>query len=501
MSEALRVCIYCRVSTEEQSQEGVSLGAQEDRCRALAKAKGWTVAQVYVDPGFSGKNLQRPALQRLVQDARAGIWQSVVVWKLDRLSRRQKDLLYLLEDVCEPHHIGIQSVTEPFDTTTSIGRAMLGVLSVFAQLERETIVERVKMGRRASWQLGRWPGGKVPYGYQRVGRGELVPDPVTSPIVQELFQRAGEGLAPLALATDLNTRKIPPPEGGERWWDNGIRDILKAPVYRGWVQNRGDQRPGKHPALIDEALWNRVQTYHEQRKTGKRQPRPEFLVDGLLTCSLCGSVIRGRLTRPSSRPSSSYDDPIRRYRWYYACSQRTRHYHQELRDPPCPMPYLHAPKVDATILRQLQTWQADPTAFRAAYAQWWHPIPRDTIQHQRDQLQKQQAQLNARVERWYDAYEAGTIDPVMLRARVDRIRQSQASIEQQLAALPTIPPTHTGDQVQALWQEFQTAFQEWDEIPPLDRQRLMRLLLAGGTLYPDGRVDLHLAEIWRDPRP
>ena len=142
-----RVACYIRVSTQEQAAHGFSVGEQETRLRKYCEAHEWTIAGVYEDPGFSGAYLDRPGIQKLIRDVDLGIFDTVLVWKLDRLSRSQKNTMYMIEDVFLKHNINFISMNENFDTSTPFGRAMVGILSVFAQLDRDQITQRMTMGR------------------------------------------------------------------------------------------------------------------------------------------------------------------------------------------------------------------------------------------------------------------------------------------------------------------------------------------------------------------
>ena len=152
-----RAALYIRVSTLEQAQEGYSIGAQKERLLAFCKAHDWLVADFYIDGGYSGSNLDRPGIQKLI--AETGSFDLVLVMKLDRLSRSQRDTLYLIEDVFLPAGVDFISMAESFDTSTPFGRAMIGILSVFAQLEREQIKERTFMGRVERAKEGLFHGG------------------------------------------------------------------------------------------------------------------------------------------------------------------------------------------------------------------------------------------------------------------------------------------------------------------------------------------------------
>ena len=157
--------LYVRVSTDSQV-EGYSIEAQIEFLENYLKSQGWNDYEVYMDPGFSGKNLERPAIQKLIKDCESGKIDMVLVFKLDRLSRSQKDTLFLIEEVFNKNNVGFISIRERFDTTSPFGKAMIGILSVFAQLERETILERTRIGLKKRAEDGFWRGGgKTPFAY------------------------------------------------------------------------------------------------------------------------------------------------------------------------------------------------------------------------------------------------------------------------------------------------------------------------------------------------
>ena len=171
---AMRVALYPRVSTLEQARDGYSINEQTERMTKYCEAKGWVVHKIYTDAGYSGADTDRPGLQSLIKDAENNKIDAVLVYKLDRLSRSQKDTLTLIEDVFLPNDVDFISMTENLDTSTPFGRAMVGILSVFAQLEREQIKERMEVGKIGRAKEGKWCGSRyVPIGY-RVENDELV---------------------------------------------------------------------------------------------------------------------------------------------------------------------------------------------------------------------------------------------------------------------------------------------------------------------------------------
>ena len=172
----MKVALYLRVSTEQQI-ENYSIPLQQERMKSFCLSKGWDNVKEYVDAGYSGSNLDRPALKQLQKDIKNKKINIVIVYRLDRLSRSQRDTLYLIEEVFLPHEVEFISLSETIDTTTAFGRAAIGVLSVFAQLERETILERLRScHHKMVREEGLWSGGSAtaPYGYTRLSRGELV---------------------------------------------------------------------------------------------------------------------------------------------------------------------------------------------------------------------------------------------------------------------------------------------------------------------------------------
>jgi len=174
MARKIKVVGYVRVSTDEQAREGLSLDAQEEKIKAYCTAKGWRLVRIYRDEGFSGKDLNRPALQEMLRDLEADGIQAVVVAKLDRLTRSVRDLGYLIDDLFDG--VALASVEESLDTTTAGGRFVLHILGAVAQWERETISERTRSTLRFKRERGEWVG-RIPYGFRIGPDGRLVEDP------------------------------------------------------------------------------------------------------------------------------------------------------------------------------------------------------------------------------------------------------------------------------------------------------------------------------------
>lgn len=203
-----RAALYVRVSTDAQAEDASSLDSQEAACLALCAARGWEVARMFSDAGESGGSLDRPALADLRGAVASGEVGVVVVYALDRLSRSQRDTLALLDEFAEAG-AGLAAASQSFDTTTPTGRAMLGMLAVFAELQRSEIRERTRAALSAKRDRGE-AVGRTPFGLVREGAG-YVRDPATWPTVARILSDRSEGASCQAIADALNAERVPTP--------------------------------------------------------------------------------------------------------------------------------------------------------------------------------------------------------------------------------------------------------------------------------------------------
>ncbi len=266
----MRCAIYTRVSTDEQAlSEYSSLKRQEEICRNyidIQAEKGWRVAAVYEDAGYSGKDFQRPGIQELMEDVRAGKVDAIVTYKIDRISRSLKDF-YDLWEILKAHNVTFVSATQHFDTSDSMGMLILNILLSFAQFERELARERTmsKMAGRA--EKGLWNGGHAPLGFDYVTETQMLrPNPQEVPIIRFVYRRVIETRSTCAVANEANacgyrtrvrtrTRRDGSQQavGGKRFDEGMVAAIVRNPVYKGFVRYGGMLYPGKHEAIIDEA--------------------------------------------------------------------------------------------------------------------------------------------------------------------------------------------------------------------------------------------------------
>ena len=271
MAVRVRCAIYTRKSTEDGLEQAFnSLDAQREACAAFIlsqKHEGWTlVPHLYDDGGFSGGSMERPALQRLLADVEAGRVDVIVVYKVDRLTRSLADFAKIVA-VLDGKGASFVSVTQAFNTTTSMGRLTLNVLLSFAQFEREVTGERIRDKIAASKKKGLWMGGPVPLGYE-VRERKLVVNPVEAAAVRDIMQRylkatsanmLIEELEQAGIRTKVQHRVSGPHRGGIPFRRGSLYHLLKNPVYRGFIVHKGNTYPGEHEAIVDEDLWNAVQ--------------------------------------------------------------------------------------------------------------------------------------------------------------------------------------------------------------------------------------------------
>ena len=296
MKSTNKVAIYVRVSTTSQLEEGYSIDEQKAKLTSYCDIKDWNIYEIYTDGGFSGSNTERPALEQLIRDAERKKFDTVLVYKLDRLSRSQKDTLFLIEDVFIKNGIEFLSLQENFDTSTPFGKAMIGLLSVFAQLEREQIKERMQLGKLGRAKAGKsmmW--GRTSYGYDyQKETGSLTINPAQSLVVKYIFERYLAGRSITKLRDDLNEKY--PKEIS--WNYRVVRGILSNPVYCGYNQYKGQLFPGEHESIISEDVYKRTQEelkIRQRTAAEKTNPRPfqaKYMLSGLAQCGYCGAPLK-----------------------------------------------------------------------------------------------------------------------------------------------------------------------------------------------------------------
>jgi site-specific DNA recombinase len=356
-----RCAIYTRKSSDEGLEQAfTSLDAQREACTAFIMSQrheGWAVLPaLYDDGGFSGGTMDRPALKRLIADIEAGQIDVVVVYKVDRLTRALSDFAKLVE-VFDRRGVSFVSITQQFNTTTSMGRLTLNVLLSFAQFEREVIGERVRDKVAASKKKGMWMGGMPPLGYDVKDR-KLVVNDEESRIVVDIYRRYLALMSVRALKEELaiagmrSKRRVRPDGteyGGQKLARGALYLMLQNRIYRGEITHKGNSYPGQHPAIIDQPLWDEVQAAlaknRVERATGIRAKHPSLLGGFVFDAS-------GERLTPTYAVKKGT-----RYRYYISASLM-----REARSNRSNGWRIPAGDLERLVINRLRAFLADPTA-------------------------------------------------------------------------------------------------------------------------------------------
>ncbi|TWU64551.1 recombinase family protein [Crateriforma conspicua] len=356
--KTVRCAIYTRKSTEEGlEQEYSSLDAQRDAAEAYVasqKHEGWEVIpKSYDDGGFTGSNMERPALQRLLADIAAGEIDCVIVYKVDRLSRSLLDFTKIVETF-DQHGVSFVSVTQQFNTSTSMGRLVLNVLLSFAQFEREMISERIRDKVAASRRRGKWSGGMPLLGYT-VENTKLIVDETEADRVRQIFSLYIEHRSLLPVVKELKARgwttkqwvtKKGDHRGGRTFTKNAVYKLLTNVTYIGKIRYKDETHEGEHDGIVPAGLFQRVQTQLKANGnsggTGVRN-KHNALLKGLIWCKSCG--------RPMTHSYSCKGS--KRYR-YYICGTAMQKGWSE-----CPAPSVPAGEIERFVVEQIQTIGTD----------------------------------------------------------------------------------------------------------------------------------------------
>lgn len=420
-----KVALYVRVSTTSQMEEGYSIEEQKAKLESYCDIKDWHIYKVYTDGGFSGSTTERPALEQLIKDAQSKLFDTVLVYKLDRLSRSQKDTLYLIEDIFLKNNIEFVSLLENFDTSTPFGRAVIGLLSVFAQLEREQIKERMQLGKLGRAKAGKsmmWAKTSYGYNYDKE-TGSMTVNEYEALAVKEIYSSYLAGMSITKLRDKINEEYPKQPA----WSYRTIRGILANPVYCGLNQYKGQTFQGTHKPII--SLVDFEQT---QRELAKRQqtakelsnPRPfqaKYMLSGLAQCGYCHAplkVILGAVRKDGTR--------FKRYECYQRHPRKTRGVTVYNDNKKCESGYYDMELLEHYVLTRIAQLQNDPDKIKELFSDDASPaVDKQAIQKQIDSLTLKLSKLN-------DLYLDDRITLDELRAKSSDFIKQRSALEEEM---------------------------------------------------------------------
>lgn len=476
----IRCAVYTRKSTEEGlEQEYNSLDQQRDRCEDYVRSQegqGWVcLPDRYDDGGYSGGNMDRPALQRLMADIEAGKVDCVVVYKVDRLSRSLMDFSKMM-DRFEKQEVSFVSVTQHFNTTNSMGRLTLNILLSFAQFEREIISERTRDKMAAARRRGKWSGGTPPLGYDAVN-SRLVVNELEADRVREIFRLYLDRRSLLEVVKELNhrgwvtkrwTTKRDKVRGGVPFDKNNLYYLLRNVAYVGKVCYRDEIYEGEHQGIVEGELFDQVQQqllrYGQSGGMGARVKNGGIL-SGIVRCHACGCAMTHTYTARGAK----------RYRYYVCLFAQKRGY------ATCPAPSIPAEQLERFVVDQIRVIGHDSSLLATSVAEIAKRADEDA-----HHLSQEAKLLTSHIHAAY-----GELSQISIRSGTeDRVATIQTEIDKHQRRLADIRETLDGLSVMRIEpQEVERVFTRfdplWNAMSPLDQSHLLRLLIQ--RIEFDGR--------------
>ena len=485
----LRCAVYTRKSHEDGlEQEYNSLDAQREAGEnyiASQKLKGWKlIPQKYDDGGFSGGNMQRPALKQLMADIEAGKIDVVVTYKLDRLSRSLLDFMNLA-DFFEQHGASFVSVTQEINTSTSAGRMMLNILMTFAQYEREVIAERIRDKIAGAKKRGKHCGGVPVLGYDTDPETKkLVINESEAELVRYIFERYSQIGSARFVAQDLNekghrtktwiTRKGKLHKGGKFKPDIVYR-ILKNPLYIGKVTHKDKIYIGEQKAIVTKSIWEEAQSLLAGNLVAKTRRKTEITTPfrGLLKCGHCGGSMGLNYTQKTDR----------RY-IYYICEADAKKATSD-----CPIKRVPAGEIKRLVLKNLSEIFKKPTLLAKTYfkAVEMEEAQKNKLLKRRKGLLAQQEKMRQQTILAVQNSDGDNQDEIKsARDNFEQVTREISEINTALEALKAVPISN-----EDIIKTFASIDVLWDELFPVERYRLLHLLIEKITITTDGiRMEL-----------
>ncbi|MFS7400733.1 recombinase family protein [Carnobacterium maltaromaticum] len=410
----LKAALYVRVSTTEQANEGYSIQAQTERLKNYAKAKDYFIIKTYTDPGFSGAKLDRPALQEMITDIENNQIDIVLVYKLDRLSRSQKNTLFLIEDVFLKNNVDFVSMQESFDTTSAFGRAMIGILSVFAQLERDTITERMGMGRIERAKEGYFHGGgttKIPVGYDYVD-GLLQINDYEAEIVRSIFGLYNSGKGVNAVSTAIKN-KFP---SKRKFNVSLVRGILTNNIYLGLIKFKDGVYQGRHEPIISKEIYDKAQNEISRRTTDKIKVfNSKYLLTGLTYCGHCGA-------RMKATGSSTLKDGTRLT--YYNCYSKSGSPAHMVKDLNCPSKTYRTEVLDEYLISQMKGISETDISVEI------DDNTNNDSGTNKSVIKKEIESIEGRIDKLLKLYEFGNVPLDILNSKINSLNSEKAQLKE-----------------------------------------------------------------------
>jgi site-specific DNA recombinase len=437
----VKIAIYIRVSTTMQVEDGFSIEAQRTRLTSFAESQDWEIYDLYVDDGYSAKDMNRPEMKRMMQDMEDKKFEVILVYKLDRLTRSVADLHALLKKF-DVHGVKFKSATEIFETTTAMGRFFITLVGAMAEWERGTISERVRFGVEQMVAEGRRPGGVLPYGYTQ--DAQLIPE--EAEIIREARELYMSGLGYKSVAMKLN--KAGKYRRGQEWTDATVAYTLENPYYKGvirigsktpegnYVNSNRDDRvkciygQGSHPTVFTPEEYDETKSFMQRKSNGGYSRIQDYWFSGVLRCGRCGAAMFGKMSTKRSTTKGTVRTPL------YICSNK---HHKKT----CDLPSFRQNHVESLVMEYINKVQADMELLKKESLKIAAEEGKKTKEI--DKAKRELSKIAERREKWQYMFVEGLITKEDIRKKMDEedvseqeVRERIAKNQQSLSGIPKV---------------------------------------------------------------
>ena len=402
-----KVVLYIRVSTKGQAEDGYSLDFQKEKLLSYCKAMDYAVVGIYSDNGYTGSNLERPGIQRIIEEAPTNKFDAVLVYKLDRLSRSQKHTMYMLEDVFIPNDIAFISMNESFDTSTQFGVAMVGILSVFSQLERANISERTFDGRKGRAKDGKWHGcASHPIAYDYID-GELVINEKEAEQVRMVYEYYSRGMTITEICNRMEGYKT---KHGDWHHPGTVANVLDNPLYSGTVHFDDVLTPDSHIAVVPKELFDTVSSMRSgEYKKAKKDSK--YMLSGLVYCKNCGARYFVK-----KNPNKNL---------FYCCHSRAKVNKLMVKDPLCKNKNWKKEELEALVYKEIKRLADNPHLLYKL-----KKTPPAATGGESDTVQEEIDKISGEISHLMDLYQTNdnTIKVEDIAQRIDDLYQKKVNL-------------------------------------------------------------------------
>jgi site-specific DNA recombinase len=487
MKPEVTICgLYTRVSSRNQADADYSsLETQRERLEAYCHSQeNYSIFRVYEDGGYSADSLDRPALKEMLRDVREGRLNCILTYKIDRLTRSVRDFHQLM-DLCDRCNVKFVSVTQSLDTQNPMGRLLRNVLLDFAQFEREMTADRTrdKMFQRA--QKGLWNGGNVPYGYSAENK-KLIVSSNEADRVRFMFHRFAEFPSLSGLRDELHRRGWYA-RSGKPWSKMALDHILRNPIYCGFIRFNEQRFPGEQEALIEEALFTKVQSLRRDRSHSSTRLSRVFLLKGLIRCADCGSWMTPHYTQKKHKDGSVYRIP------YYRCT-KTMHFNNSV----CQIKHINAENVERTVVQKLSDLSQNEAFLKISLDELNGDLKRKTepLKREADQIKKRLGEIDEEVARYVKALGQGNLSIERLEAEIARLEADKYALQQQMDDFQrkineSAARDFNAEILQRTLRDFRSAFAA---LTAREQSEALQCVLKSVTVHPQ-KLDLEIFEL------